>query len=70
MCYGSSGELTGNTHQAESYNTEKSYYRITEIKKMEMVLQEKHAEIARLMIELSKASDPIEIAQLPQNLKS
>jgi hypothetical protein len=39
-----------NTHQTESGNTEKSYDRITEIEKMEMGSQGKHAEIERIMM--------------------
>jgi Arc/MetJ-type ribon-helix-helix transcriptional regulator len=53
-----------NTHQEEQYNTQTSYCSVTETKKLEIVLQEKHAEIERLMVELSKASDPVELAQL------
>jgi predicted RNase H-like nuclease (RuvC/YqgF family) len=54
----------GNTHQDVLCNTEASHDRVTEIQKLEMVLQEKHAEIEKLKAELSKASDPIEMAQL------
>ena len=53
-----------NTHQAAHSNTEASHDRATKTQKMEMVLQEKHAEIERLKAELSKASDPIELTQL------
>jgi Arc/MetJ-type ribon-helix-helix transcriptional regulator len=53
-----------NTHQKDLRNTETSYDRITEIKNMESVLQEKHADIERLKVELSKAADPIELTHL------
>ena len=53
-----------NTPQATSCSTGASYDRIAETIKFETVLQDKHAEIERLKIELSKASDQIELAQM------
>ena len=53
-----------NTHLKDVCNTETSYDRITEIKNLDSMLQEKHADIERLKIELSKAADPIELVHL------
>ena len=53
-----------NTHHKDLCNTETSYDCVTEIKNFESVLQEKHADIERLKVELSKAADPIEITHL------
>jgi chromosome segregation ATPase len=53
-----------NTHQEALCNTEASHDRVTETQKSEVVLQGKHAEIEKLKAELSKASDPTELAQL------
>ena len=53
-----------NTHLKDAGNTDASYDCITEIKNLESVLQEKHADIERLKVELSKAADPIELAHL------
>ena len=53
-----------NTYLKDVYLTEASYDSITEIKNLESVLHEKHTDIERLKVELSKAADPIELTHL------
>jgi hypothetical protein len=53
-----------NTHHKDLGNIKTSHDSITEIKNLGHVLQEKHDDIERLKVELSKAADPIELTHL------